>query len=142
MRKIGITGDIKEMFHQILIRAEDQDSQRFLWREGNASRDPDVYVMQVMTFGSSCSPCVAQYVKNVNAMEFKEKYQRAVEAILNNHYVDDMIESVHTEPVSKLAVLDVHENLVQVDVELSDPSINGMENVGNRTSEHQNPANI
>lgn len=74
----------------------DQDSQRFLWRDGNSSRDPDVYVIKVMTFGSSCSPSIAQFVKNINATDFEDKYPRAVEAIMKSHYVDDMIESTHT----------------------------------------------
>lgn len=95
-RKIGITADIKEMFHQILVRECDQDSQRFLWRDGDSSRDPDVYVMKVMTFGSSCSPSIAQYVKNKNALEFVDSHSRAVESITERHYVDDMIDCTHT----------------------------------------------
>lgn len=52
--------------------------------------------MRVMTFGSSCSPSIAQFVKNKNAMDFQEQYPRAVEAITKSHYVDDLIESAHT----------------------------------------------
>lgn len=96
LRQISITGDIKEMFHQILVNKKDQDSQRFLWRNGDTTRDPYVYVMQVMTFGSSCSPSIAQFVKNKNALDFADEFPRAVEAITKSHYVDDMIESVHT----------------------------------------------
>lgn len=48
-----------------------------------------------MTFGSSCSPSIAQFVKNKNAMDFKFKYPRAAEAVIHSHYVDDLIESTH-----------------------------------------------
>lgn len=94
-RKVAVTGDIFEMFHQIGIQEKDQHVQRFLWRE-DPSKEPDIYVMMVMTFGSKWSPSSAQYVKNRNANDFKQKYPRAVEAIVENHYVDDMIDCTHT----------------------------------------------
>ncbi|XP_017487661.1 PREDICTED: uncharacterized protein LOC108376012 [Rhagoletis zephyria] len=89
---IGVCGDIKEMFHQILVRPEDRCAQRFLWRN-NPNCELEVYEMQVMTFGAACSPCAAQYIKTVNAMGYKEKFPRAVEAIVKHHYVDDFVNS-------------------------------------------------
>lgn len=50
--------------------------------------------MQVLTFGASCSPCIAHYVKNQNALRFSRTKSRAVEAILQHHYVDDFIDSM------------------------------------------------
>lgn len=95
-RKNLICADIREMFHQIRIRESDQHSQRFLWRD-NTEEDLSTYVMQVMTFGSACSPSSAQYVKNLNAKDFQNQYPRAVESIIKNHYVDDLLDSVDTE---------------------------------------------
>ncbi|XP_055623613.1 uncharacterized protein LOC129767030 [Toxorhynchites rutilus septentrionalis] len=89
---VAVSADIREMFHQILIRKEDRNSQRFLWRN-NPSETPDVFLMDVATFGSTCSPASAQFIKNKNAAEFKELYPRAVEGIVKNHYVDDSLES-------------------------------------------------
>lgn len=93
---IGVTADIKEMFHQVAVRAEDQDSQRFLWRGGDSSKRPDTYVMAVMTFGSSCSPTSAQFVKNTNATEFVGRFPEAADAVKSNHYVDDFVASFRT----------------------------------------------
>ncbi|XP_058817854.1 uncharacterized protein LOC131681160 [Topomyia yanbarensis] len=81
-----------KMFHQIKIRAPDCQSQRFLFRE-RPSDHPQVYVMDVATFGSTCSPASAQFVKNLNADEFATEYPRAAVAIKNNHYVDDYLDS-------------------------------------------------
>ena len=44
--------DIREMFHQIVIRSEDRVSQRFLWRDGDNQKDTEEYEMVVMTFGA------------------------------------------------------------------------------------------
>lgn len=95
-RKIGITGDIAEMFHQIQIRRLDRPYQRFLYRQ-DPNMEPDVYEMSVMIFGASCSPTSAQYVKNINAEKFIHKFPRACDSIINNHYMDDMLDSVDEE---------------------------------------------
>ncbi|XP_062538613.1 uncharacterized protein LOC134206887 [Armigeres subalbatus] len=52
--------------------------------------------MDVATFGSACSPCIAQYLKNRNAEDYREKYPKAARAIIENHYVDDFLDSVDT----------------------------------------------
>ncbi|XP_037042681.1 uncharacterized protein LOC119079015 [Bradysia coprophila] len=105
-RKIAVTGDIAEMYHQVLVRESDQHVQRFLWRESPLA-EPDIYVMMVMTFGSTCSPSSAQHVKNKNAKEFQDDYPRAVEAIVNNHYVDDMIDCTDTVDEAEQLVTNV-----------------------------------
>lgn len=91
---IGVTGDIREMFHQVLIRKEDQQCQRFFWRD--ESGEMQVFVMNVMTFGASCSPACAQYVKNLNADRFSAEYPEAVGIIKHKHYVDDAMFSTET----------------------------------------------
>ncbi|XP_058448672.1 uncharacterized protein LOC131428643 [Malaya genurostris] len=53
--------------------------------------------MRVIIFGSTCSPSCAQFVKNQNAQRFQHQFPRAVEAIVDEHYVDDMLSSVESE---------------------------------------------
>ncbi|XP_038117199.1 uncharacterized protein LOC119769295 [Culex quinquefasciatus] len=99
------------MFHQVRVHPDDQHCQRFLWNNGAPGSTPSVYVMQVMTFGASCSPSCAQFVKNINAERFAEDSPAAAKAIINDHYVDDMLSSVETEQEAiKLAssVRDIH----------------------------------
>ncbi|XP_053698731.1 uncharacterized protein LOC128745678 [Sabethes cyaneus] len=91
-RSVGFGGDIQEMYHQIRIRAEDKQAQRFLYRPSSNDK-PQVFVMDVATFGSTCS---AQFIKNLNAEEHAEQYPEAAVAIVKNHYVDDYFDSLDT----------------------------------------------
>lgn len=95
-RQIGITGDIREMFMRVGVRKPDCFSQLFLYR-GTEEAEIDTYVLESMTFGATCSPALAQFVKNSNAEKFVEIYPRAVESIVKNHYVDDLLDSVDDE---------------------------------------------
>ncbi|XP_052901587.1 uncharacterized protein LOC128309254 [Anopheles moucheti] len=93
-RRIAVAADISEMYHQVRINEQDLQSQRFLWKWNPEQAEPDEYVMLRMTFGASCSPSCAQYVKNLNADRFGEQYPEAVKCIKEDHYVDDMLASV------------------------------------------------
>ncbi|XP_053699101.1 uncharacterized protein LOC128746075 [Sabethes cyaneus] len=93
--KVAVCGDIREMFHQVHMRTDDQHYQRFLWKSAEDS-EPSVYIVQVMTFGACCSPSIAQYVKNRNAKLFERDHPEAFDAITRQHYVDDMLVSMET----------------------------------------------
>ncbi|XP_073836062.1 uncharacterized protein isoform X2 [Musca autumnalis] len=96
--KIAICGDIAEMFHRINVRKEDMHAQRFLWCDENDNPEkPSIYVMRALTFGICCAPCIAHYVRDFNAEQFKNEFPRAVEAIQQYHYVDDFIDSVNDD---------------------------------------------
>ncbi|XP_065095683.1 uncharacterized protein LOC135717497 [Ochlerotatus camptorhynchus] len=60
-RLIGLGGDLAEMFHQMRMKAEDEDSQRIVWCANADTTEPCDYVMQVVTFGATCSPSTAGY---------------------------------------------------------------------------------
>ncbi|KAG5666058.1 hypothetical protein PVAND_017820, partial [Polypedilum vanderplanki] len=47
-RPIAIVGDVTKMYHQILIKKEDQQVQRFLWRDCDDTREPTIYIFQTM----------------------------------------------------------------------------------------------
>ncbi|XP_055633808.1 uncharacterized protein LOC129774135 [Toxorhynchites rutilus septentrionalis] len=70
-KRIAIRADLMEMFHQIQIRKEDRHAQRILWRD-DPNQEPKVYLMNVATFGATCSPS---------------------DAIIRKHYVEDYLDS-------------------------------------------------
>ncbi|XP_062712190.1 uncharacterized protein LOC115260083 [Aedes albopictus] len=94
-RLVGFGGDIEKMFHQIRIKPEDTHSQRFLFRF-NASQQPDIYIMDVATFGATCSPCTAQFVMHRNAEESAVEFPEAAMAIKEKTYMDDYFDSADT----------------------------------------------
>lgn len=97
IRRVAFMADITEMFHQIVIRKEDRNSQRFLWRGMRRTGEPDIYVMNRMIFGAISSPSQAQFVKNYNARAMEPTFPGVTRAITQQHYVDDYFDSVDTE---------------------------------------------
>ncbi|XP_058459679.1 uncharacterized protein LOC131435621 [Malaya genurostris] len=94
-RRIGFGGDIEKMFHQIRILPEDTHSQRFLFRF-DEQLPPDIYIMNVATFGATCSPCSAQHVMHLNADENAHEFPEAALAIKERTYMDDYFDSTDT----------------------------------------------
>ncbi|XP_062541539.1 uncharacterized protein LOC134209558 [Armigeres subalbatus] len=98
---VATCGDIKEMFHQIKVTTADRHSQRFLWR-ATEEEPPRIFLMDVLTFGSTSSPSSAQFVKNKNAKEHEIQFPRAAEGIMKSTYVDDYLDSFENVEEAKL----------------------------------------
>ncbi|XP_062703577.1 uncharacterized protein LOC134286030 [Aedes albopictus] len=94
-RPIAFVADIREMYHQFMMKPEDKHVLRFLFRT-NPSQDPEIYMMDVAIFGSACSPASAQYIKNLNASKYSENFPEAATAIVRKHYVDDYLDCADT----------------------------------------------
>lgn len=94
-----------EMFLWVGLRAEDRCAQRFLWEEREG--ETIVYQMNVLPFGTTCSPSLAQYVRNENATRFQEQYPEAAEAIVELTYVDDYLHSFNSNEEAIEMVLTV-----------------------------------
>ena len=91
---VALSGDISKMYHRVRIPVEDQHVHRFLWRDLEQGRRPDVYIMQVVTFGDKPSPAMAQMALRKTAEEGAKKYPDAARALLQNTYMDDICVSV------------------------------------------------
>ncbi|XP_074039501.1 uncharacterized protein [Leptinotarsa decemlineata] len=105
-RRFGFCGDIREMFHRVGIQERDRCAQRFLWRNLESDRPPDIYEMLVMTFGATFSPVCAQFVKNLNAEEFSTNPDIRT-AIIKKFYVDDYLDSKDTEEEALETIIEV-----------------------------------
>ena len=92
---VAIAADIKQMYHQIEIKEDDQPAISFLWRDLDSRRPPDMYQMQVLIFGARSSPAIANYVLRRTLqdhwMEEKTGSERGPEQIQQCFYMDDFL---------------------------------------------------
>jgi hypothetical protein len=49
------------MFCHVLVKEEDRKYHRYLWRDMDSTRPPDVYEMNCLVFGDKSSPCEANF---------------------------------------------------------------------------------
>lgn len=94
--KVALTADISKMYHRVLIPLENQHVHRFLWRNLEADRPPDTYVMKVLTFADKPAPAMAQVALRKPVEEGECENPRAAQAIKDNSYMDDILDSVTT----------------------------------------------
>ncbi|XP_074648990.1 uncharacterized protein LOC141904310 [Tubulanus polymorphus] len=96
-REYVLVGDVKKMYHQVLVSPGfDTQTHRFLWRNYESNRDPDIYVKMVLTFGDVSSPALANIAMDMTADQYKTQYPDAVATIKQCRYMDDIADSVNT----------------------------------------------
>ena len=58
---VALSADISKAFLQVELQDKDQPFHRFLWRDLDTSREPDMYEFQRLLFGNTASPFCSQY---------------------------------------------------------------------------------
>ena len=95
-REVALVGDISKLYHRVLIPPHDLHVHRFLWRNLDTNRKPDVYVKTVLTFGDKPAPAMAQIALRKTAQESQATNPDAAKVLTNNVYMDDICDSVDT----------------------------------------------
>ena len=110
---VALMADIESMFHQVLVDPNDCDALRLLWWSGNELNDnPQEYQMMVHLFGTTSSPCCANFGLQQTADDNQHAFSRdAVNTIKQNFYVDDCLKSVSTEDNAISLVCKLHQLL-------------------------------
>lgn len=98
---VAISGDICDMFHQVCLLPEDQPLLRFLWRDGERERSPDVCGWRVLPFGTTCSLCCATYALQHHVQEHSEGNEDVVQSVLQSFYVDNCLQSLQSQDQAK-----------------------------------------
>jgi len=111
--EIAITGDISKMYHRVLIPQLDQHVHRYLWRNTETNRQPDIYVKTVLTFGDKPAPAMAQIALRKTADQAKSLYPEAAQVLKDNTYMDDICNSVRTVQQAKRLTTELDEVLMK-----------------------------
>ena len=93
----AFVGDISKMYNSVRISILDQNTHRFLWRDGETDREPDHYVLTRVTFGDRPSGAIATIAMRCTADQNKENHPKECEIIERDSYVDDILSSVNEE---------------------------------------------
>jgi hypothetical protein len=99
--EVAVTADISKMYHRVLIPMEDRHVHRFLWRNLETNRPPDIYVMNVLPFGDKPAPAMAQIALQKTVEEGESSNPEAARTIKDNTYMDDILDSVDTKEEAK-----------------------------------------
>ena len=81
------------MFLQVELHCKDRPFHRFLWRDFDTSRDPDVYEFQRLLFGNTALPFCSQYVLQTHAKTHALEFPEAASTLEELMYVDAVLES-------------------------------------------------
>ena len=98
---MALAGDISQMYHQLVLREEDRPLLRFLWRNLDQSKVPEVYEFLRFVFGGCYCPFCAQYTWPKHAQDHKEEYPLAANTVEKHCYMDDVMPSVDSIEVAK-----------------------------------------
>ena len=98
---VAVTADISKMYHRVLIPEEDRHVHRFLWRNLETNRPPDIYAMNVLTFRNKPAPAMAQIALQKTADEGESINPEAARTIKDNTYMDGILDSVNTKEEAK-----------------------------------------
>lgn len=91
--------DIKQMYCQILVRSEDRQYQRMLWRFSR-SENLKEYQMNRVTFGIKSAPYLALRTLKELASGEQQSFPLASEVLRQNMYVDDCCSSAPDVPTA------------------------------------------
>ena len=94
---VALVCDIEEMYLQIKIESKDRPLFRFLWRDGEKDRSPEVYEFCIVVFGKNSAPIEAKFVAQENARRYRTEYPLPAETVLQSTYMDDSLDSVKGE---------------------------------------------
>ena len=98
--QVALVGDIRKMFNSVHIKPLEQHCHRFLWRDLETERDPDIYMMTRVNMGDTPAPAISTEAVYKTADLFKDQSPQAANLLKKSSYVDDLIDSQPSVPAA------------------------------------------
>ena len=93
--RVALSGDIKQMYREVLLSPQDRQQHRFVWRPSPSEPLAD-YCMNRVTFGVSASPYAAVRTLQQTVEDFSTPESDVSWHIKNSFYVDDLLAGADT----------------------------------------------
>lgn len=93
---LALSADISEMFLQVELQDKDRQYHRFLWRNFDTSREPDILEFRRLLFGNTASPFCSQYVLQTHAKTNALDFPEATDTVDDSMYVNDVLDWCET----------------------------------------------
>ena len=93
--QVCFAADIVKMYHQIVVRPEDRDLQRILWRYSYEEPIQE-YRLTTITYGTSSAPFLATHFLRKLADDNQGQYPRGAQVLSTDFYVDDLLSGTST----------------------------------------------
>ena len=108
----AIVGDIKKMYHSVKLKPGlDWHTHRFLWRDLDLTKPPETYVLTSPSFGDRPAGTIATVALQETAKMGTTISPLAVEVIMKNSYVDDLIDSFKSDEMARKIASEISEIL-------------------------------
>ena len=91
--RVAMVGDIRKMFHSIYLEETESHCHRFLWRNMESCRDPDIYVITRVNMGDRPASAIATEALRATAVLSEKTFPEASCLIIKSTYLDDLIDS-------------------------------------------------
>ena len=92
-RPVVLIGDIRKMYNSVFLDNLAQQTHRFLWRDLNVDRPPDIWCITRVNMGDKPAGAMAIEAKDRTADLFRHVHPKASDFIKDSSYVDDLVGS-------------------------------------------------
>ena len=90
---VALVGDIRKMFNSVYLKELEKHCHRFLWRDLEVHRPPEVYIMERVNMGDTPAPAISTEAIYKTADRFEKESPEAAKLLKRSSYVDDLIDS-------------------------------------------------